>query len=370
MSIDTNSPSSPKKKKKGRGPQGTPRRISALQRVAGEVPEGRDVSDSLDEFIALANQTLVDMDGWSLTGEQEAAAARAREEAAQSAARAAAEKARAVAEAQAQQVMEQMQRASRAQMAELQAKLRESEGRLRQAEQRARALSETPVPERLEPSPADALHGSGTLPIRGVVATPMAAMSMVTEPVRRMPAPAARGWVWPVGLAAAGGVALVTLVWLGNGRLWNRPQPAPASAAVQTSVAPPPPAGAPPAGTSSAAAPVPTATPLPVEASHISSGDEHQGANAPQAAALRAGAEGAQRPAAPHATGVSPAAPAVVSTTAASAPAAPPAVSTTAASAPASAPPPVGVPVVTSLQPTVTPLSADPRPAAPAAPSK
>ena len=357
MSIDTNSPSSSNKKRsKGAAPR---RRISALQRVRGEVPEGRDVSDSLDEFIALANQTLVDMDGWSLTSEQQAAAAKARDEAAQSAARAAAERARAVAEAQAQQVMEQMQRASRAQMAELEAKLREAEGRAREAEQRARALTETPVPEPLGPSPADALHGSGTLPIRRVVEAPMASMSMVTEPVRRTTAPVARSWVWPVGLAAAGGVALVTLVWLGNGRLWNRPQPAQASAAPQASLSAPPSTGAPPAGASSGAAPLlPTATPLPVEASHISSGDQHHGAGAPQAAALRTDAppEPAQPPVAPHATSSAPVAPAVVSTTAA--PASP------------STPPPAGVPVVTSLEPTVTPLPPAPSSATPAAPSK
>src|SRR5690606_19337920 len=82
-----------------------PRRLSALKRVAGTIPEGRDVGSSLDEFIATANQTGDEADGWGLSDD----AAKPKEDeaaiAAREAARAAAEVARAAAEAETKRVL-------------------------------------------------------------------------------------------------------------------------------------------------------------------------------------------------------------------------------------------------------------------------
>ena len=125
---------------------GQPRRPSALQRVAGAIPEGTQVEQSLDRFIDQVHSSLVHARGWSVTEEQ---AAREREDAARraeearlaalsaaKAAAAAADTARATAEAEAARARDDERRASQ-RMAVLEARLAEAEKRAAAAEQRA-----------------------------------------------------------------------------------------------------------------------------------------------------------------------------------------------------------------------------------------
>ncbi len=122
------------------------RHPSALQRVAGAIPEGTQVEQSLDQFIDQVHSSLVHARGWSLTEEE---AAREREDAAgrveqaraaaladAEAAAAAAETARVTAEAEAARARDDERRASR-RMAVLEAKLADAEARAAAAEERA-----------------------------------------------------------------------------------------------------------------------------------------------------------------------------------------------------------------------------------------
>jgi hypothetical protein len=154
MNFDSHSPS----RKNG---SANGRRVSALQRVAGTIPEGQSVGSSLDEFIASANQTLDDIDGWNLSQEgckpeatpppiptmpapllspltlravsppalenHIAAAPSEVVIAAREAARTAVEIARAAAEAETRRIVEEISRTSAQHMAVLQAKLAEAE---------------------------------------------------------------------------------------------------------------------------------------------------------------------------------------------------------------------------------------------------
>jgi hypothetical protein len=145
-------------------------RISALQRVAGTIPPPAvvEVDRALDDFIAEAQSSQVDMEGWTLADEK---AARAQAEAAErEAARQAAEAAR----LQAEEALREFQRRSSEEMALLKSRLAEAEERAREAEERARVASGTygvvhPAPAAAAPAgsgtmPAAVRAGSGTMP--------------------------------------------------------------------------------------------------------------------------------------------------------------------------------------------------------------
>jgi hypothetical protein len=124
----------------------TRNRPSALQRVAGGIPEGTQVDQSLDQFIDQVHSSLVHARGWTLTEEE---AAREREEAAREredarvaaltaaeVAAAAAERARATAVADAARARDDERRTSQ-RMAVLEARLADAEARAAAAEERA-----------------------------------------------------------------------------------------------------------------------------------------------------------------------------------------------------------------------------------------
>jgi hypothetical protein len=124
----------------------TRNRPSALQRVAGAIPDGTRVDQSLDQFIDQVHSSLVHARGWTLTEEEAARereeAAREREEArvaaltAAEAAAAAAERARATAVADAARARDDERRTSQ-RMAVLEARLADAEARAAAAEVRA-----------------------------------------------------------------------------------------------------------------------------------------------------------------------------------------------------------------------------------------
>jgi hypothetical protein len=122
------------------------RQPTALQRVAGAIPEETRVEQSLEQFIAQVHSSLAEVSGWSQTEEQAAReredAARREEEARRSAltkaeaARAAADTARRAAEADATRARALERRTSERVVA-LEARLAEAENRAAEAEKRA-----------------------------------------------------------------------------------------------------------------------------------------------------------------------------------------------------------------------------------------
>jgi ribonuclease E len=128
MSANDSTPSTQNGKKNGNGRS---TRTSALMKVASATPT--NVGQSLDDFIASANSTLVESDGWAL-GEE---ARRARDAAQRDEAERDAARARAAAEAEALRAIEIAKRTSHAEMAALKAQLAQAEARAAAAEARA-----------------------------------------------------------------------------------------------------------------------------------------------------------------------------------------------------------------------------------------
>ena len=129
------------------------RRRTALEHVAGAIPDGGQVEQSLDQFIAQVHSSLGQVSGWSQTEEQ---AAREREEAARleedarrsalaeaEAAALAAEAARRAAESDATRARDRERRASQ-RMVALEARLADAEQRAAEAEKRARRAPALP----------------------------------------------------------------------------------------------------------------------------------------------------------------------------------------------------------------------------------
>lgn len=119
------------------GENGKSRRPSALMRVASSLSQGASVEASLEDFIAKANATLLDMDGWGLEGgkaarDQAAAELRRAEE---TAARAAADKAR----IEATRELDAIKTAAEQREAELEKKVAELASELAQARNKAQA---------------------------------------------------------------------------------------------------------------------------------------------------------------------------------------------------------------------------------------
>lgn len=313
--------------KNGNGTHSRPRRLSGARRATGtgtDLPLGRAASQStLDEFIASANSTMSDMDGWNISDvPTPAPEVDRREEEAREAQRAAAEataRVAAQAEAEAAKMLAEIRRQQAEQMKLIEAKLAEVQARAISPSQ-ADIFTRTTTPMTAEqypeafgsqqPQPSFSSDLDEAVPPYG------GDMFMSVGKASGMP-----GWVKGVLIAAGTAVVVGGIFVVGNGRLWNKPAK---SDAVVTPVAAPaqlaaaqPAAPTPVAPTPVAAAPAPAAQPLPEAAapSHIAS----------PAIAATAQPEAAAPETAPEA-------------------------------APAAAPAPAGVPMITSMAPTVEAL--------------